>query len=125
MAVETRQEKQNAGHYQDANAAKIQNAITVLSDMESRIGDLSGQVSDMKRRLLAFAETESEKAKIEVIDQANKEAQAALEQLRRSAQKEADGIVAKGMNETNDLKAKISGKVAKAVDIIVDAVQTV
>ncbi len=107
MAVEAKQqEKQTSEHYPDKNASKIQNAINVLSEMETKLGDLSGQVADMKRKLLSFAETESEKAKAEIIDQANKEAQDAIDQLRQSAQKEADGIVAKGIAETNELEGQ-------------------
>jgi vacuolar-type H+-ATPase subunit H len=123
----TAETKQQPGveHYPDKNASKIQSAISVLSDMESKLGDLSGQVSDMKRKLQSFAESESEKAKAEVLDQANREAQAALEELRKSTQKEADAIVAKGSSETEALRAKIAGKVSDAVDVIVNAVQSV
>jgi len=120
MAAETKVE-----HYPDKSAAKIQNAITVLSEMESKLTELSGQVSDMKRRLQSFAESESEKAKSDVIEKANAEAQQALDQLRQSAQKEADVIVAKGTSDSNVLRAKISGKVPQAVDLIVAAVQSV
>lgn len=119
--------KQQTGveHYPDKNASRIQNAISVLSDMETKLGDLSTQVSDMKRKLQSFAESGSEKAKADVIDQANKEAQAALEELRQSAQKEADAIIAKGTSETEELRTKIAGKVSEAVDLVVSAVQSV
>jgi vacuolar-type H+-ATPase subunit H len=123
LAVEAKQQKTE--HYQEGSASRIQNAITVLSDMESKLAEISSSVADMKRRLQTFAETEGEKAKSEVIDRANKEAQDALEQLRQSAQKEADSIVAKGLEETNQLKTKITGRVSQAVDVIVGAVQTV
>ena len=123
MATQTKQA--GVEHYPDKNASKIQNAISVLSDMETKLGDLTTQVSDMKRKLQSFAETESEKAKSEIIDQANKEAQDALEQLKQSAQKEADAIVAKGTVDTEALRSKISSKVSAAVDIIVNSVQSV
>jgi len=125
MAVQTKQSNQSTEHYPDKNVSKIQNAILVLSDMETRLDDLSGQVSDMRKRLVSFAETESEKAKFEIREQANKEAQDAMEEVRQSAQKEADAIVAKGIKDTNELRTKISAKVSEAVDIIVDAVQSV
>ena len=125
MTVQSKQQEKPAEHYPDKKTSKIQNAINVLSEMETKLGDLSSQVADMKRKLLAFAETESEKAKAEVIEQANKEAQDALDHVRQSAQKEADGIVAKGIAETNELRVKISSKVSDAVDIIVNAVETV
>ena len=125
MAVQTKQSNQSTEHYPDKNVSKIQNAILVLSDMETRLDDLSGQVSDMRKRLVSFAETESEKAKSEILEQANKEAQDAMEEVRQSAQKEADAIVAKGIKDTNELRTKISAKVSEAVDIIVDAVQSV
>jgi vacuolar-type H+-ATPase subunit H len=122
----TSQTKQtNVEHYPDRSASKIQNAIDVLSDMETKLNEVSGQVADMKKRLASFAETEAEKAKGEVIDQANAEAQQALDQLRQSAQSEADAIIAKGMKDTNELAAKISSKVSDAVDLIVNAVQSV
>jgi vacuolar-type H+-ATPase subunit H len=122
--VQAKQES-SAEHYPDKNASKIQTAISVLSDMESKLDSLSESVADLKRRLQAFSETESEKAKTEVIDEANKEAQAALEQVKLSAQKEADAIVSKGMVETDELKKKISVKVPDAVDMIVKSVQTI
>ncbi len=126
MAVETKQqqEKHDVERYPDKNASKIQNAISILSDMETKLGGLSGQVSDMKKKLLNFAETESEKAKAEVIEQANKEAQDAMEQVRQSAQKDADAIITRGMAETNQLRARISAKVSDAVEIIVEALQS-
>ena len=120
MATET-----NVEHYPDKNASKIQNAISVLSEMETQLNELSGQVSEMKRRLLAFADTESEKAKAEAIDQANSEAQQAMEQVRQSAQKEADAIIAKGTSESNALRSRMSSKVPQAVDVIVSAVLSV
>jgi vacuolar-type H+-ATPase subunit H len=125
LTVETKQQRQDAEHYPDKNASKIQTAISVLSDMETKLNELSGSISDMKRRLQTFAETESDKAMAEVVEQANKEAQSALEQVRQAAQREADAIVAKGMQETDELKTKISAKVLGAVDMIVKAVQTV
>jgi len=125
MAVEIKQQTQDTEHYPDKNASKIQTAITVLSDMETKLNEISGSVSDIKRRLQTFAETESEKAMAEIVEQANKEAQSALEQVRQSAQKEADAIVVKGIKETDELKTKISAKVSDAVDMIVKAVQTV
>jgi vacuolar-type H+-ATPase subunit H len=121
----TTEQSTTTERFPDKNAVKIQNAISVLSDMETKLDELSSQVTDMKRRLQTFAESESEKAKAEIVDQANAEAQQALEQARQSAQKEADGIVAKGTADTNVLRARISGKVSQAVDIIVNAVQTV
>jgi len=126
LAVETKQqqEKHDVERYPDKNASKIQNAISILSDMETKLGGLSGQVSDMKKKLLNFAETESEKAKAEVIEQANKEAQDAMEQVRQSAQKDADAIITRGMAETNQLRARISAKVSDAVEIIVEALQS-
>jgi len=123
LAVETK--TQDAEHYPDKNASKIQNAITILSEMETRLDDLAAQVADLKRKLLSFAETESDKAKAEVIEQANKEAQEALDQVRESAQEEAGSIIAKGTSETNELRAKIGTKVSEAVDIIVNAIQSV
>jgi len=116
---------QDAEHYPDKNASRIQNAISVLSEMETKLDDLGAQVSDLKRKLLNFAETESDKAKAEVIEQANKEAQDALDQARESAQIEANSIIEKGILETNELRAKIGNKVSNAVDIIVNAVQSV
>ena len=110
--------------YPDKNASQIQQAISALSSMESKLDDLSSQVTDMKRRLLVFAENESGKAKAEILDAANKEAQSSLDSVRLSAQKEADGIVAKGSVETEKLRQKISGKIDSAVDIIVKAVQS-
>jgi len=125
LAVEAKTKTQGTEHYSDANASKIQNAITVLSEMETRLDDLTSQVADLKRKLLNFAETESEKAKAEVIEQASKEAQDALDLARDSAQKEASSIVAKGTADTNELRAKITGKVSEAVNIIVSSVQSV
>jgi vacuolar-type H+-ATPase subunit H len=124
LAAQAKQES-STEHYPDKNASKIQTAISVLSDMESKLDSLSESVADLKRRLQTFSETESEKAKTEVIDEANKEAQAALEQVKLSAQKEADAIVSKGMTETDELKKKISVKVPDAVDMIVKSVQTI
>ncbi|HXQ92984.1 MAG TPA: hypothetical protein VN739_08260 [Nitrososphaerales archaeon] len=125
LAVEAKTKTQGGEHYTDASASKIQNAITVLSEMETRLDDLTSQVADLKRKLLNFAETESEKAKAEVIEQANKEAQDALDLARESAQKEASSIVTKGTADTNELRAKITGKVSDAVNIIVSSVQSV
>ena len=123
MAVEAKTKTEE--HYQDKNALQIQNAISVLSEMETRLDDLTTQLADMKRKLLNFAETDSEKAKAEVIEQANSEAQHALDQTRQAAEKEASSIIAKGNSDTNELRAKIAGKVSEAVDIIVNSVQSV
>ena len=82
MAVEAKTKTQGSEHYPDSNASKIQSAITILSEMETNLDDLSAQVADLKKKLLNFAETDSEKAKAEVIEQANKEAQDALDQAR-------------------------------------------
>jgi vacuolar-type H+-ATPase subunit H len=125
LAVEAKTKTQGPEHYPDMNATKIQNAITILSQMETNLDDLTTQVADLKKKLLNFAEAESEKAKAEVIDQANKEAEDALDQARESAQNEASLIVAKGTSDTNELRAKITGKVSEAVNIIVGSVQSV
>lgn len=124
-ATEQPRQTEDQEHYPDPNASRIQNAISILSDMETKLSDLSSQVSDMKRRLASFAESESEKAKAAVIEQANQEAQRALEGLRLSAQKEADVIVQKSTADTNILRARISGKVSEATDIIVNTVKSV
>ena len=125
MAVEAKTKIQGSEYYPDKNASKIQNAITVLSEMETNLDGLSAQVADLKKKLLNFAEIESEKAKAEIIEQANKEAQDALDQARAAAQNEASSIVAKGISETNELREKITGKVSEAVNIIVSSVQSV
>jgi vacuolar-type H+-ATPase subunit H len=78
----------------------------------------------MKRRLSIFAETQADQAKTEIIEDANREAQAALESVRQSAQSEADDIVSKGSTETEVLRKRISGKLSSAVDIVVRAVQS-
>ena len=124
MTVQTGEEKRKEEHFPDSNASKIQSAISVLSEMETKLDELSNQVSDMKRKLLNFAESESEKTKSEVIEEANREAQEALEAIRRSAQIDADSIIAKGSSDLNSLRSKISGKVSAAVDIIVEAVKS-
>ena len=111
-------------HYPDSNASKIQSAISVLSQMETALDDLSNQVSDMKRRLSSFAESESEKSKGEILDQANKEAQQQLEDVRRAAQLDADHIIAKGSTDLEAFRARMKGRVSAAVDIIVNAVQS-
>jgi vacuolar-type H+-ATPase subunit H len=125
LAVEAKTQNKGVEHYPDKNALKIQNAITVLSEMEAKLDDLNIQVADLKRKLLNFAETESENAKAQIIEQANKEAQDALEVVRKSAQNDASSIVAKGTSDTNELRAKIGSKVSDAVNIIVNSVQSV
>ena len=125
MALEAKTQNKEAEHYPDKNALKIQNAITVLSEMEAKLDDLNIQVADLKRKLLNFAESESENAKAQIIEQANKEAQDALEVVRKSAQNDASSIVAKGTSDTNELRAKIGSKVSEAVNIIVNSVQSV
>ncbi len=126
MEAETKQQdEKNVERYPDKNASQIQTAISVLSDMETGLSGIADQVSDMKRKMLNFAETESEKAKADIIEEANREAQEALEQLRKSAQQEADAIVAKGTEDSKELRAKISSRVSGAVDVIVSAVQSV
>ncbi|MDA4112074.1 MAG: hypothetical protein OK439_06010, partial [Thaumarchaeota archaeon] len=96
MTIQSSEERKKEDRYPDSNASKIQNAISVLSEMEARLDDLSNQVTEMKRKLMNFAETESEKTKSQVIEDANREAQEALEGVRRSAQMEANAIIAKG-----------------------------
>jgi vacuolar-type H+-ATPase subunit H len=124
MTSQASEVKSKEERYPDNNASKIQSAISVLSEMETKLDELSNQVSDMKRKLLNFAETESEKTKSEVIETANREAQEALEAVRRSAQMDADSIIAKGSSDIEVLRSKISGKVSSAADVIVDAVQS-
>ncbi|MDA4130390.1 MAG: hypothetical protein OK457_06430 [Thaumarchaeota archaeon] len=123
MTTQTPEESRPA-HFPDSNAAKIQTAISTLSEMEKGLDELNDQVAEMKRRLLSFAESESEKAKSSVIDEASREAQEEMEKVRRSAQMEADSIVAKGSSELEVLRSKIRGKVSDAVEIIVSAVQS-
>jgi len=124
MTIQSSEEKKKEDHYPDSNASKIQNAISVLSEMETKLDELSNQVSDMKRKLLNFAESESDKSKSEVIEEANREAREALEAVRRSAQMEANSIIAKGSSDMEALRSKISGKVSGAVDIVVSSVQS-
>jgi vacuolar-type H+-ATPase subunit H len=111
-------------HYPDSNASKIQSAISILSQMETALDDLNNQVSDMKRRLTSFAETESEKTKAEILEQANIEAQQQLEDVRRAAQMEADHIIAKASSDLEAFRTRMKGRVSAAVDIIVNAVQS-
>ena len=124
MTAQTSQENRIEEHYPDSNASKIQTAISVLSQMEAGLDDLSSQVSDMKRKLTSFAETEANRAKSEVIDEANREALELLEGVRRSAQTEADSIVSKGSADLEVFRAKMVRKVSAAADIIVNAVQS-
>jgi len=111
-------------HFPDKNASQIQQAVSALASMEAKLDELSSQLVDMKRRLSLYAETETEKAKSEVLEQANREAQSSLESVRKSAQSEADDIVAKGDVETEALRGRITGKISSAVDVIVKAVQS-
>jgi len=111
-------------HYPDKRASQIQLAVSMLSEMEGKLDELNSQVTDMKRRLSIFAETQADQAKTEIIEDANREAQAALESVRQSAQSEADDIVSKGSTETEVLRKRISGKLSSAVDIVVRAVQS-
>jgi vacuolar-type H+-ATPase subunit H len=92
--------------------------------METALDELSNQVSDMKRRITSFAESESERTKAEVVDQANGEAQQQLEDVRRSARMDADHIIAKGKADLEVFRAKMQERVSAAVDIIVKAVQS-
>ena len=111
-------------HYPDKQASQIQLAVSSLSEMEARLDELGSQVADMNRRLLIFAETQADQAKSEILEDANREAQAALEIVRQSAQSEADEIVSKGNVETEALRKRISGKLSSAVDVVVKAVQS-
>ena len=111
-------------HYPDKQASQIQLTVSSLSEMESKLDELSSQVADMKRRLLIFAEMLAEQAKSEILEDANKEAQAALESVRQLAQSEADEIVSKGKIETEALRKRISGRLSSAVEIIVKAIQS-
>jgi vacuolar-type H+-ATPase subunit H len=111
-------------HYPDKHASQIQLAVSALAEMEGKLDELSSQVVDMKRRLLIFAETQADQAKAEIIEDANREAQAALESVRQSAQSEADEIVSRGSTETEALRKRISGKISSAAEIVVRAVQS-
>ncbi len=124
MTAQTSKENRIEEHYPDSNASKIQTAISVLSQMETGLDDLSSQVTEMKRKLTSFAAVEAEKAKSEVIDEANREARDQLEAVRRSAQMEADAIVSKGSANLEVFRAKMVRKVSAAADIIVNAVQS-
>ncbi len=116
-------QNQMVEHYPDSNSAKIQKAIASLSAMESSLDELNSQVNEMKRRLVVFAEAQSEQAKAEIIDRANKEAATVLDAVRESAQKEADEIISRGSEQVEALRKSIGSKLPQAVSMIVDAVQ--
>ncbi|MDG6995369.1 MAG: hypothetical protein JRN52_05555 [Nitrososphaerota archaeon] len=124
MAVETSQSGQ-VEHFPDKNAEKIQNAIAILSDMESKLDELGSQVSEMKRKLIVYAETEGEATKSEIIEQAKKEAESATDSVKKAAAKEAEAIAKKGESETEALRKRIEMSISQAVDLIVSAVQSV
>ena len=92
--------------------------------METGLDELSSQVSDMKRKITAFAESESEKTKAEIVEEANREAQQQLEEVRRSAQMEADHIISKGSADLESFRSRMMGRIPAAVDVIVNAVQS-
>jgi vacuolar-type H+-ATPase subunit H len=126
LTVETNHQK-NVGeeHYLDKNTAAIQNVISVLSDMETQLDELGSQVSEMKKKLVQYAETEAEQAKNEILDQARKEAEEKLEAVRASARSEAEKIISRGEVDTQNLRSRVSGNLSSAVDLIVRAVQSV
>ena len=124
LAVETSQSGQ-AEHFPDKNAEKIQNAIAILSDMESKLDELGSQVSEMKRKLVVYAETEGEATKSEIIEQAKKEAEYAIDSVKKAAAKEAEAIAKKGESETEALRKRVAMSLSQAVELIVSAVQSV
>jgi vacuolar-type H+-ATPase subunit H len=111
-------------HYPSKQASQIQTAVASLAEMEKKLDELNGQVGDMKRKLVVFAETQADQAKAEIIEQANRETQAALESVRQAAQIEAEQIIATGTSDTESLRKRIAGKTSAAVEIIVKAVQS-
>lgn len=124
MTVETSQSRAEE-HYPDKNAERIQNAISILSEMEAKLDELGSQVSEMKRKLVIYAESEADAAKAVLIDQAKKEADSLIEKVRRDAMKEAETIARKGDSEMEALRKRVAASVSKAVELIVKAVQSV
>lgn len=124
MTLETSQRKE-VEHFQDKSAAKIQDAIKVISEMESSLNELSSQVTEMQRRLVLHAENEAEAAKGEIIERARKESEAAIEAVKAATSKDAEVIVKKGESETEALRKRITSKISEAVDLIVKVIQTV
>jgi len=120
----TQSESVGEEHYPDKNAARIQTAIAALAEMEKQLDDLSSQVSDMKRKLQQFAESESDRAKNEIIEQAKKEAEQRLASVRSAANDEAQKIIEKGESDTESLRARVSSRLPEAVNVIVKAVQS-
>ena len=116
---------QSSEHYPSKNESTIQNAISSIAAMEKDLDDLSSQVAEMKKKLLAFAEQKADEANAEIIDKANKEAQAYLDSVKKDAEAEAEKIIQKGDKDTEALKKRVSGNISSAVDIIVKSVLTI
>ncbi len=125
MTAQASSQTKDPEHYPDANAAKIQNAIAVLSEMESKMDELSSQVSEMKRKLVFFAESEAEETKNQIVDSARKEADQAIEAVRMAANKDAEEIRRKGDTEAGALRRRVASKLSKAVELVVNAVESV
>ncbi len=121
----TAQGSQTKEHYPTKHESTIKDAIASISAMEKEIDELASQVSDMKKKLVAFAESKADQAKALVIEQANNEAQAYLDSVRKEAQTEAQKIIENGNKDTEALKKRTSGSVSSAVDLIVRSVLSV
>jgi vacuolar-type H+-ATPase subunit H len=102
--------------------SSIQEAVEYIASMEKQIDELSGQVADMKKKLKAYAEDISERAKSEVVEAANKESEEYLRGVRASSEAEAKNIVSRGDLDSEALRKRVSGKIPRAVDVIVQAV---
>ena len=124
LTVQANTEKRSDERFPDKNTARIQNAISALSDMEKELDDLSSQVSEMKRKLGHFAESEADSARNEILDRVRKEAEQKLEAVRASANSEASSIVKKGETDTESLRRKISERLSDAIDLIVRTVSS-
>ena len=122
MELADQQPEKPGGKPSDKNAARIQNAISVLAVMEKQLDDLSAEVADMKRKLQLYAETEADLAKAEILDSARREADEKLNSVRASAREEADKIIQRGNSDTERLRSKVSGSLPSAVDLIVKTV---
>ena len=119
------QGSQSTEHYPTKHESTIKDAIASISAMEKELDELASQVSEMKKKLVAFAESRADQAKSEIIEQANMEAQAYLDSVRKEAQAEALKIIDKGNKDTEALKKRTAGSISSAVDVIVRSVLSI
>lgn len=89
-----------------------------MVEFEDELGRIKQEALDARKRLLALASEEGERAKTDALAEAQAEAEERTAVARRDAERESASIIAKGDESLKGLKDHLSERKDEAVELV-------